>query len=83
MDKRYTNAKLRQALERAVGAALPPGSQQALLIWHEDSRGDLCLQAVDYVVWAIARKYEHGDLRAYKQIADKIVIEDVIEAPLW
>jgi hypothetical protein len=83
MDKRYTNAKLRQALERAVGAALPPGSQQALLIWHEDSRGDLCLQAVDYVVWALARKYEHGDLRAYKQIADKIVIEDVIEAPLW
>jgi hypothetical protein len=83
LDKRYTNSKQRQALEQAVIAALPPGSQQALLIWHEDSRGDLCLQAVDYVAWAIARKYERGDLRAYSQIADKIVVEDVIATPLW
>lgn len=83
LDRRYTNSKQRQALEQAVIAALPPGSQQALLIWHEDSRGNLCLQAVDYVAWAIARKYERGDFRAYRQIADKIVVEDVIEAPLW
>ncbi len=83
LDKRYTNSKQRQALEHAVGAAQPPGSQQALLIWHEDSRGNLCLQAVDYVAWAIARKYEWGDLRAYARITDKIVIEEVIEAPLW
>lgn len=83
LDKRYTNSKLRQALEHAVGAALPPGSQQALLIWHGDSRGNLCLQAVDYVAWAIARKHEWGDLQAYARIADKIVVEEVIETPLW
>ena len=83
LDKRYTNFKLRQALEHAVGAALPPGSQQALLIWHGDSRGNLCLQAVDYVAWAIARKHEWGDLQAYARIADKIVVEEVIETPLW
>ena len=83
LDRRYTNFRQRQALEQAVIAALPSGSQQALLIWHEDSRGNLCLQAVDYVAWAIARKYEWGDFQAYGQIADKIVVEDVIEAPLW
>lgn len=83
LDRRYTNFRQRQALEQAVIAALPPGSQQALLIWHEDSRGNLCLQAVDYVAWAIARKYEHGDFQAYGQIADQIVVEDVIDAPLW
>lgn len=83
LDKRYTNPKQRQVLEHAVGAALPSGSQQALLIWHEDSRGKLCLQAVDYVAWAIARKYEWGDLQAYVRIADKIAVEEVIEAPLW
>ncbi len=83
LDKRYTNPKQRQALEHAVGAAVPSDSQQALLIWHEDSRGNLCLQAVDYVAWAIARKYEWGDFQAYGQMADKIVVEDVIEAPLW
>lgn len=83
LDKRYTNSKQCQALEQTVIAALPPGFQQALLIWHEDSRGNLCLQAVDYVAWAIARKYERGDFQAYRQIAGKIVVEDVIATPLW
>jgi hypothetical protein len=55
LDKRYTNPKLRQSLERVVGAALTPGDNEGLLIWHEDSRGQLCLQAVDSVAWAIAR----------------------------
>ncbi len=83
LDKRYANSKLRQALEQAVGAALPSGFQQALLIWHEDSRGNLCLQAVDYVAWAIARKYEWGNWQAYDRIADRMAVEEVIEAPLW
>lgn len=83
LDRRYTSSKQRQALEQTVIAALPPGFQQALLIWHEDSRGSLCLQAVDYVAWAIAHKYERGDFQAYRQIADKIVVEDVIATPLW
>ena len=53
------------------------------MIWHEDSRGRLCLQAVDYVAWAIARRYEWGDSQAYAQIAHKITVEEVNEVPLW
>lgn len=83
LDRRYTTARQRQALEQALIGALPPGSQQALLIWHEDSRGHLCLQAADCVAWAIARKYERSNIQAYRQIADKIVVEDVIEVSLW
>lgn len=83
LDRRYTTSKQRQALEQAVIAAVPPGSQRALLIWHEDSRGNLCLQAADYVAWAIAHKYERDDFRAYAQIADRIAVEEVIEEPLW
>lgn len=49
-----------------------------LLIWHEGSRGQLCLQAVDSIAWAVARKYEWGDTRAYAQIVDCIVSEEGI-----
>ena len=83
LDKRYTNPKLRLALERAVGAVLAPVANAGLLIWHEDSRGQLCLQAVDYVAWAIARKYEWGDERAYVQIASRVIVEKVMDDPLW
>lgn len=83
LDKRYTNPKLRQALERAVSKALVPDAHTRLLIWHEDSRDQLCLQAVDSVAWAIARKYEWGDGRAYTQIADRILVEEVFAETLW
>lgn len=83
LDKRYTNPKLRRALERAVDKALAPNTHTGLLIWHEDSRGQLCLQAVDAVAWAIARKYEWSDARAYAQIAGRILVEDVIAEMLW
>lgn len=83
LDKRYTNPKLRRALERVVSGALASAADARLLIWREDSRGQLCLQAVDSVAWAIARKYEWGNVRAYAQIADRIVAEEVIAEALW
>lgn len=83
LDKRYTNSKLRQALEQAVSQKLVPDVHQRLLIWHEDSQGQLCLQAVDFVAWAIARKYERGDESAYAQIAGRIIVEEVINESLW
>lgn len=73
LDKRYTNPKLRHVLERVVSGALISAADARLLIWHEDSRGQSCLQAVDSVAWAIARKYEWGDGRTYAQIADRII----------
>jgi hypothetical protein len=36
---------------------------------------DPCLQVVDYVVWAVQRKYEKGDSRAYDRISSKVVGE--------
>ena len=83
LDKRYTNSKLRQALEQAVSQELTADVYQGLLIWHEDSQGQLCLQAVDFVAWAIARKYEWGDESAYAHIASRIAVEEVINESLW
>ena len=36
---------------------------------------DPCLQVADYCVWAIQRKWERGDARAYDLIRDKIAHE--------
>jgi len=41
------------------------------------------LQAVDCVAWAFFQKYEHGDDRFYRIIADKVIVEDIIRRKLW
>ena len=38
------------------------------------------LQVVDYVAWAIRRKYAVGEGQYYDIIKSKIIVEDVIEA---
>ena len=83
LDKRYTNPKLRQALEQAVGQELTSHGHQELLIWHEDSQGQLGIQAVDFVVWSIAQKYERGDERAYARIVDRVIVEEIMAVSLW
>ena len=36
---------------------------------------DPCLQVADYCAWAIQKKWEHGDVRSYNLIRDKIHTE--------
>lgn len=50
-----------------------PCSSHRVAFWPAAS--DPCLQVVDYCVWAIQRKWERGDSRAYDLIADKIESE--------
>ena len=38
-------------------------------------QSDPCLQLTDYCTWAIQRKWERGDLRAYDLIRDRITYE--------
>jgi len=83
LDKRYTKRKLRYALERFIREAISGLPQEVILISQEDSVRRKELQAVDYVAWAIFQKYERGDNRFFQIIADKVVMEDVLEKPLW
>jgi hypothetical protein len=39
------------------------------------AQADPCLQAADYVTWAIQRKHERGDARSYELIRNKIASE--------
>jgi hypothetical protein len=43
----------------------------------ELSRHSKCLQAVDYVAWAVYQKHEYDDEQFYKIIADKVVTEEL------
>jgi hypothetical protein len=50
-----------------------PASTRRVASWSAVS--DPCLQIADYCAWAIQRKWESGDERSYRLIADKIATE--------
>ena len=41
-------------------------------LYFHDSKFDPCNQAVDYLGWAIYRKWESGDVRSYDLIKDRV-----------
>jgi len=83
LDKRYTNKTLRHRLEKAIREGIADLHQEVVLIRQEDSITRKELQAVDYVAWAFFQKYEWENDRFYQIIAEKVVVEEVIERALW
>ncbi len=51
-----------------------------LIIGHENSQNENCLQVLDFASWAIFRKYEHKDEEFYSIIKDKIIIKKEVFA---
>ncbi|WBB64086.1 hypothetical protein O7599_16895 [Streptomyces sp. WMMC500] len=45
-------------------------SKRTLAFWRDES--DFALQAVDYCLWAVFRKWERGDDTWYKKIEQKV-----------
>ena len=45
-------------------------------IFHHSSASSVNLQIVDYINWAIFRKYEKGDTRFYEKISKYILDEE-------
>jgi len=41
------------------------------------------LQAVDFIAWALYQKYERSDNKFYKQIAPRIVEEELVTKQVW
>lgn len=66
-QKRFTNA-VNEVVQQHV-----PRNQWATTFWP--SAADPCLQIADYCTWAIQRKWERGDDRSYRVIADRITRE--------
>ena len=44
-------------------------------VFHHSSKSDINLQIVDYLNWAIFRKWESGDLRSYNVIKEAVFSE--------
>jgi len=78
LDKRYTTKRLRYRLELEIRERISDLPQEVVIIHQEDSIAYKGLQAADYVAWAFFQKYEHGDNRFYRLIADKVMVEEVL-----
>lgn len=73
VDKRYTNPRRRIALEQRIREAISHVPDQVVIIDQEDSTSHPGLQAVDFVAWALRRKYK-GDA-AWAAIIEQRVVE--------
>lgn len=76
--------KKRNAVEAAVketlARRLPRGIKYQLI--HHESKTNFDLQIVDYLNWAIYRKWESGDARSFDQISHLVRSEADAIAPL-
>lgn len=76
VDKSKTNRSLREDFDNYVRRNITQKNENCkLLIRHENSQKDGCLQVLDFVSWAVYRNYEHKDPRFMDLIKDKIVIK--------
>jgi hypothetical protein len=65
---RSGGAAVRRAVRATLKARTPDGASFRLL--HHASRADVNLQVADYCAWAVYRKWERGDERSLRTLAD-------------
>lgn len=73
--KRHRNA-VEKAFKIAIRQTL---GDRAFTIVHHASAAHGALQAADYCLWAVQRKWKTGDERSYRLIADLIKTEEKLE----
>ena len=76
VDKSKTNRSLREDFDEYIRKSLIQKNQSCnLIIKHENSQKEACLQVLDFISWAIFRNYEYKDSSFMKIVKDKIVIK--------
>ncbi|MFA6022735.1 MAG: DUF3800 domain-containing protein [Candidatus Pacearchaeota archaeon] len=79
VDKSKTNRSLREDFDNYIRRNLNEKNQSCkLLIKHENSQSEGCLQVLDFISWSIFRNYEYKDPRFMNIIKDKIVTKKEI-----
>jgi hypothetical protein len=78
VDQKDTNKFIRGNLENYLTSKLDNWQNDNIVIKIKPSHTEKCLQAVDFISWAIFRKYEMGDYEFYDIIKDKIVEEKLL-----
>ena len=76
VDKSKTNRSLREDFDNYIRNNLSQKNNNCnLIIKHENSQKEGCLQVLDFISWSIFRNYEHKDSSFMNIIKDKIVIK--------
>lgn len=75
IDRKDTKKRLRENLIRYLTDSMKKRSNGLFAVELHSSHENKSLQAVDFISWAIFRKYEHGDYGFYEIIKNKITDE--------
>lgn len=76
VDKSKSNRSLREDFDNYVRKKInEKNNLNKLIIKHENSQNEGCLQVLDFISWAIFRNYEYKDSIFIEMIKDKIVIK--------
>jgi hypothetical protein len=67
--------KKRGILKQAFKHLIKLQARVPFALYFHDSKFDLCNQAVDYFAWAVYRKWELGDIRAYEPVKHLVLSE--------
>lgn len=78
VDKKDTKKSLKDNFINYITNAMDSKNIKDFNMTLSRSQDEKGLQAVDFISWAIFRKYEKGDYRFYELIKDKIVDERLL-----
>lgn len=78
IDEHGANAMIRRKFEHYVDENLEAWGPGGATVRARPSYADAGLQAVDFISWALFRKYEHGDTHFYDMIKSNIADEHII-----
>lgn len=78
IDQKDTNRFIRENFEKYLKDNLTKRSSNRIRIKICPSHTEKCLQAVDFLSWAIYRKYEQNEVEYYEIIKNKIIEENLL-----
>ncbi len=78
IDQKDTNKFIRENFEKYLKDNLAKRADHKVNIRIKPSHAEKCLQAVDFISWAIFRKYEKNDYEYYEIIKNKIIEENLL-----
>jgi hypothetical protein len=78
IDRKDTKKSLRQNFLNYLASSMESRKVKNFKIELHTSHENKSLQAVDFISWAIFRKYEHGDFEFYDLIKSKIIDERLL-----
>ncbi|MCX6792793.1 MAG: DUF3800 domain-containing protein [Candidatus Falkowbacteria bacterium] len=78
VDRKDTKKNLRENFISYITKAMYRRDHKKFKMTLISSHDNKCLQAVDFISWAIFRKYERGDFEFYEVIKNKIIDEKLL-----